>query len=91
MDGLAPYLPAHVFVAGVCQLALISVSLAIPRVLRWREDTAKLRPLTRQVFWTYAIYIWCTNLAFGLASLRPSWLLDRSPLATGVTLSLIHI
>jgi len=46
-----------VFVAGVGQLALIVASLAIPRVLRWREETAKLRPLTRQVFWTYAIYI----------------------------------
>jgi hypothetical protein len=82
---LAAYLPALVFVAGVGQLALITGSLAIPRVLRWGEETAKLRPLTRQVFWTYAIYIWCTNLAFGLVSLRPGWLLDRSPLASCVT------
>jgi hypothetical protein len=75
------YLPALVFIAGVGQLILIGASLAIPRVLGWREDTAKLRPLTRQVFWTYALYIWCTNLAFGLVSLWPGWLLDRSPLA----------
>src|SRR5262249_28771421 len=54
-------------------------------VLRWSEDTAKLRPLTRQVFWTYAVYIWCTNLAFGLVSLRPDWLLDGTPLAGCVT------
>lgn len=81
MSALVPYLPALVFTAGVGQLALIVASLAIPRVLRWREDTAKLRPLTRQVFWTYAAYIWATNLAFGLVSLRPDWLLDRSPLA----------
>jgi len=74
-----------VVVAGVGQLALILASLAIPHVLRWREETAKLRPLTRQVFWTYAIYIWCTNLAFGLVSLRPDWLLDRTPLAGCVT------
>jgi hypothetical protein len=85
VSALAPYLPALVFVAGVGQLALITASLAIPRVLRWREDTAKLRPLTRQVFWTYAMYIWCTNLAVGLVSLRPGWLLDRSPLAACVT------
>jgi hypothetical protein len=82
---LASYLPTLVFVAGVGQLALIVASLAIPRVLRWREETAKLRPLTRQVFWTYAIYIWATNLSFGLVSLRPDWLLDRSPLAGCVT------
>ncbi len=82
---LAPFLTTLVFVAGVGQLVLVAASLAIPRVLRWREDTARLRPLTRQVFWTYAAYIWCTNLSFGLVSLRPGWLLDGSPLAACVT------
>ena len=71
--------------AGVGQLILVVASLAIPRVLRWPEDLARLRPLTRQVFWTYAGYIWATNLAFGLVSaLAPGWLLDRSPLAGAV-------
>src|SRR5215218_6931726 len=55
--------------AGVGQLILISASLAIPRILRWPEDVAKLRPLTRQVFWTYAGYIWTANVCFGLLSL----------------------
>lgn len=81
MVTLGQYLPWLIFLAGVGQLALIVASLAIPRVLRWKEDTAKLRPLTRQVFWTYAIYIWCTNLSMGLLSLKPAWLLDGSPLA----------
>ena len=85
MSQFVALLPGLVFAAGVGQLVLIAASLAIPRVLRWREDTARLRPLTRQVFWTYALYIWCTNLAFGLVSLRPGWLLDRSPLAACVT------
>jgi hypothetical protein len=85
VPALDAHLHALVLAAGVGQLALVAASLAIPRVLRWREDTAKLRPLTRQVFWTYAAYIWCTNLAFGLVSLRPGWLLDRSPLAGCVT------
>jgi hypothetical protein len=68
--------------AGLAQLGLALGSLAIPRVLRWSEDTAKLRPLTRQVFWTYAAYIWATNVSFGLLStLAPDALLDRSPLA----------
>lgn len=72
--------------AGIGQLILIAASLAIPRVLRWPEDVAKLRPLTRQVFWTYAGYIWATNLAFGLVStLAPGWLLDRTPLAGAVS------
>jgi hypothetical protein len=71
--------------AGVGQLILVVASLAIPRVLRWPEDLARLRPLTRQVFWTYAGYIWVTNLSFGLVSaFAPRWLLDRTPLAGAV-------
>ena len=85
MSALAHYLPTLVFAAGIGQLVLIVASLAIPYVLHWREETAKLRPLMRQVFWTYSIYIWSTNLSFGLVSLRPEWLLDRSPLAACVT------
>jgi hypothetical protein len=70
------------FLAGLGQLALIVGSLAIPAVLRWPADVAKLRPLTRQVFWTYAGYIWATNLSFGLLStIGPHLLLDGSPLA----------
>jgi hypothetical protein len=80
------WLPRLVFVAGVGQLALAVASLAIPRVLGWRRQTARLRPLLRQVFWTYALYIWCTNLCFGLVSVfAPGWLLERSPLAAAVT------
>lgn len=77
---------AWVVTAGLAQLALVTASLAIPRALRWAEDLAMVRPLTRQVFWTYAGYIWTTNLCFGLLStLAPGWLLDRSPLAGVVT------
>jgi hypothetical protein len=71
--------------AGVGQLILCVASLAIPRVLRWPQDLAGVRPLTRQVFWTYAGYIWATNLCFGLVSaLAPGWLLDGTPLARSV-------
>ena len=71
--------------AGLGQLALAAGSLAIPRLLGWHEDTAKLRPLTRQIFWTYAGYIWSFHICFGLLSLlAPDWLLDRAPLAAAV-------
>ena len=61
-------------------------SLAIPKALGWREETQKLRPLIRQVFWTYAAYIWCFNLSFGLVSVfATDSLLDRSLLAGIVT------
>ncbi|MET0405611.1 MAG: hypothetical protein ABW123_24545 [Cystobacter sp.] len=72
--------------AGLGQLALAVGSLAVPRVLRWSEDTARLRPLTRQVFWTYAAYIWVTNICFGVVSTAlPDQLLDGSPLSRVVT------
>jgi hypothetical protein len=72
--------------AGIGQLGLVAGSLAIPHALHWTEDLAKLRRLTRQIFWTYAAYIWCTNLAFGLISaFAPQWLLDRTPLAGAVS------
>jgi hypothetical protein len=75
-----------IFAAGLGQLALVAGSLAIPRILGWREETQKLRPLTRQVFWTYAAYIWTTNLAFGLVSaLAPGALSDGSTLSAAVT------
>src|SRR5262249_17827636 len=71
--------------AGLGQLVLAAGSLVLPRILGWREETAKLRPLTRQVFWTYASYIWVTNVCFGVLSTScPDWLLDRSPLARAV-------
>ncbi len=72
--------------AGISELVLVAASLAIPGALRWREETARLRRLTRQVFWTYAAYIWCTNLAFGLLStIAPFALLDGSFLARSVS------
>jgi hypothetical protein len=76
---------ALVVSAGLAQLAIAAGSLAIPRVLRWSEDLVRLRPLTRQVFWTYAGYIWSTNVAFGLVSaLAPRWLTRPTPLAGAV-------
>lgn len=69
-------------VTGLGQLALAIGSLVLPRLLRWREDTARLQPLTRQVFWVYAVYILGTNLCLGtLTTVAPDLLLDRSPLA----------
>src|SRR5262245_6744830 len=73
-------------IAGVGQLALAAASLAIPFVLRWREQTSLLQPLLRRVFWVYAAYLLGLHVAFGLlSSLGTAWLLDGSPLARAVT------
>lgn len=75
-----------ILLAGATQLAVALASLAVPLVLRWREDTARLTPLTRTVFWTYAGYIWVAHLAFAALSLSaPQLLIDGSPLARCVS------
>jgi hypothetical protein len=38
-----------ILLAGAGQLGIALSSLFIPRVLRWREQVAVLRPLTRQI------------------------------------------
>jgi len=71
--------------AGVGQLGLAAGSLALPRVLDWSADTAKLKSLTRKVFWTYAGYIWVTNVCFGVLSVAaPRALLEGSVLSRAV-------
>ena len=73
---------AGLMLAGLGQLALALGSLALPRMLGWQAQTAKLRPLTRQVFWTYAAYIWVTNVCFGVAStFAPELFLDSTTLS----------
>jgi hypothetical protein len=68
--------------AGVAQLGIAAFSLLIPRLLGWRDETARLKPLTRQVFWTYASYILGFHVAFGLLSLlAPAALLEGTLLA----------
>ena len=71
-----------VFLAGLTQLLIALSSLALPRILGWREQTQRLEPLTRHVFWTYAAYILGTNLSFAAVSmLAPHLLTDGTPLA----------
>lgn len=71
--------------AGLAQLGIASSSVFIPHLLGWREETARLRPLTRQVFWTYATYILGFHVAFGMLTLlAPQALLDGSTLARAV-------
>ena len=54
---------------GLAQVGIALVSLTIPHILGWKQETQKLRTLTRQVFWTYAGYIFAINLFFGVVCL----------------------
>jgi hypothetical protein len=74
-----------VIASGVVQLGIVGASLLVPLVLRWREEVARLTPLTRGVFWTYSGYIVGTNLALALVSLfLPDALLGAGPLPVAV-------
>ncbi len=44
-------------VAGLGQIGLAAGSIAVPYVLKWSVDMAKVRPITRQIFHTYSVYI----------------------------------
>lgn len=67
-------------------MALVAGSLAIPKVLNWRTGLAKLRPLLKQMFWTYAAYILIINLCFGLISVFDFRdLTNHSNLAASIT------
>lgn len=71
---------------GFAQIVLALGSLAIPRVLGWGQETQKLNPLTRQVFWTYAGYICVSNFCFGLlTTCFPKSLIEKTPLAASVS------
>ncbi len=56
-------------VAGLAQLLLCVVSVAIPRCLQWNERTACLIPFIRQMFYTYALYVLGSHFFFAVISL----------------------
>ena len=55
--------------AGLAQIVLVLGSLAIPKMLHWREELSKTNVLIKQMFWTYAGYILVINLSFGIISI----------------------
>jgi hypothetical protein len=74
----------YIYLAGLGQIALVIGSLTIPKILNWRFELAKIQPLIRQMFWTYAAYILAINLCFGLLSV-----FDFKELTNGSTLAML--
>jgi hypothetical protein len=80
------HLQQFIYLAGLAQIALVIGSLTIPKILNWRVELAKVQPLIKQMFWTYAAYILVINLCFGLLSaLAPREITNGSKLAMLVT------
>lgn len=81
------FLPPLILLAGLGHIGLSLVSLAIPRMLNWKQELSSLQPLLRQMFWTYAGYILVINFCFGLVSIwGKAELLNHSFLAKSITL-----
>lgn len=79
-------LPLLLFLNGLGQVVLMAAVIPLPRWLNWRDETARLGKVTRQVFWIYAGYIFTTNLALGFVTLAfPHELLAGTPLVTALT------
>lgn len=75
-----------VYVAGLSQVALALGSLAIPGILKWRAELAKVQHLIKQMFWVYAAYIFVINVCFGLISIfAADDLTNGSNLAVAIT------
>jgi hypothetical protein len=73
-------------VSGIGHIILCAGSFIIPKALQWKTNLKSLKPLLRQMFWTYAGYILVTNFAFGIVSVFGSEeLINRSFLATSIT------
>jgi hypothetical protein len=53
---------------GVCHFGILTASAMVPRVLAWRDELRKLRPLSRHLVWTHGVFIVLVIVAFGLIS-----------------------
>jgi hypothetical protein len=73
-----------IVLAGLSQVGLVLGSLAIPKILNWRQELAKVQPIIKQMFWTNAAYILVINLCFGLISI-----FDAGELTNGTHLATI--
>lgn len=62
------YLTTAIKLAGLGQVVLVLASVAIPKCLEWNKGLANLRPLLRQMFWTYAVYVTGVHLFAGVVS-----------------------
>jgi len=81
------YLTTAIKLAGLGQIVLVLASVAIPKCLEWNKGLANLRPLLRQMFWTYAVYVTGVHLFAGVVSyFTPDELLNGGFLSTAVSL-----
>ncbi|MGD1977754.1 MAG: hypothetical protein PVJ98_00025 [Akkermansiaceae bacterium] len=63
--------------AGFGFTMLVIASFWIPGILGWKEKLQALTPLMRELFWTYAAYIFASHIFFAVLTLGfQEWLLS---------------
>lgn len=73
-------------VAGVLQIALAVLHLMFPARFNWREETARLSLLNRQIFYVHTFFVCLILVLFGLlSSLLSNELLRGDILSRAVT------
>jgi hypothetical protein len=58
----------HLRVAGATLIFLALLHAAFPRRFKWHEETARLSPLNRQMFFVHSFFIAVTLALFGVLS-----------------------
>lgn len=66
MNEIKPWLEA----AGIAQLGVALLNLGLVRLLRWKDELAKLPLLTQEVFQVHVWFISMTVAIFGIMTLR---------------------
>ena len=77
-----PLVPV-IWLAGGIQLFIVAMNVPLPRVLRYREELAKLSPIVRQIFIVHSAYIVLVVIGFSvLCFCFATELAGGSPLGT---------
>ncbi|MGJ8694995.1 MAG: hypothetical protein ACSHYF_01645 [Verrucomicrobiaceae bacterium] len=72
--------------AGLNLVILTVASFWIPKALEWKRKLAVLSPLMKQMWWTYALYVFASHVFFAVLALtQQEWLLSGHRSAAVVT------
>lgn len=72
--------------AGFGFTLLVIASFWIPGILGWKEKLADLSPLMRELFWTYAAYVFASHCFFAVLTLGfRDWLLGGTGSAAAMS------
>ena len=71
--------------AGFGLAVLAIASLWIPKILGWKEKLSNLSPLMKELWWTYACYVWGSHCFFAVLALGfRGWFLSGSSSAAAM-------